>query len=368
MKDLAQKHILQLHPYLPGKPISEVQRELGLTEVIKLASNENPCGPSPRAIQAIQKAIFDLHRYPDGSGFYLKQALAAKLGVSPDQIILGNGTNEILELVVRTFLAPGQEAISGRPAFIIYSLLVQAADGENILVPLKEHTHDLRSMAKAITPKTKLIFIANPNNPTGTMVGAEEMSWFLQQVPKSAICVIDEAYIEYVDDDAAFPDSIAYLRAHPDQPVLIVRTFSKIYGLAGLRIGYGIGSSELISLMNRVRQPFNVNSLAQVAAEAALEDDEHLRRSKEVNRAGYQYLCREFDRLKVSYVPSVANFILVDVGQDAKPFSDRMLAEGVIVRTVKEYGLPNAVRITIGLEEENRKLIQAMEKVLTSCS
>ncbi|MEW6378247.1 MAG: histidinol-phosphate transaminase [bacterium] len=363
MKDLAQKHIHQLQPYLPGKPISEVQRELGLCEVIKLASNETPCGPSPRAVQAMQGALSEIHRYPDGSGFYLKKALAGKLGVSSDQIILGNGTNEILELVVRTFLAPGEEAVSGHPAFIIYSLLVQAANGKNVLVPMKEYTHDLRSMADAITPKTKLIFIANPNNPTGTMVTADELAWFLDQVPKTAIVVIDEAYYEYVED-AAFPDSLAWLRAHPDHPVLIARTFSKIYGLAGLRVGYGIGSPDLISLMNRVRQPFNVNSLALVAAEAALQDDEFLNRNREVNRRGYEYLCREFDRLQVPHVPSVANFILVDVGRDGKAFSDRMLGEGVIVRPVKEYGLPNSVRITIGLEEENRKLIQAMEKVL----
>jgi histidinol-phosphate aminotransferase len=363
MQNLAQEHILHLHPYQPGKPISEVQRELGLEEVIKLASNENPCGPPPKAIQAIKKALTEIHRYPDGSGFHLKKALGEKLRVASDQIILGSGTSEVLELLVRTFLAPGDEAISGRPAFIIYSMLVQAARGENVPVPLKEHTHDLQAMSGAITPKTKLIIIANPNNPTGTMVTGDGLTRFLQQVPKNVIVVLDEAYAEYVED-ARFPDSLACLRACPDQPILIARTFSKAYGLAGLRIGYGIGSPELISLMNRIRPPFNVNSLALAAAEAALEDEEYLSRSREVNRLGYQYLCREFDRLKLPYVPSVANFILVDVGQDAKTLSDRLLAEGVIVRTVKEYGLPTSVRITIGLEEENRKSIQAMEKIL----
>lgn len=363
MKNLAQEHILHLQPYLPGKPISEVQRELGLEEVIKLASNENPCGPSPKAVQAIQKALSEIHRYPDGSGFYLKKAIGEKLQVTSDQIILGNGASEILELLVRTFLAPGEEAVSGLPAFIIYSMLVKAAKGENVLVPLKEHAHDLQAMTAAITPKTKLVIIANPNNPTGTMVTEEDLTRFLQQAPKNVIVLLDEAYAEYVEDER-FPDSLAYLRAHPDQPILIARTFSKAYGLAGLRIGCGIGSPELISLMNRIRPPFNVNSLALAAAEAALQDEEFLSRSREVNRLGYQYLCKEFDRLKLPYVPSVANFILVDVGQDAKPFSDRLLAEGVIGRTVKEYGLPTSVRITIGLEEENRKLIKAMEKIL----
>jgi len=363
MKNLAQEHILHLQPYLPGKPICEVQRELGLEEVIKLASNENPCGPSPKAVLAMQRAMSEIHRYPDGSGFHLKKALGEKLQVASDRIILGNGTSEILELVVRTFLAPGDEAISARPAFIIYSMLVQAARGENVLVALKEHTHDLQAMSGAITPKTKLIIVTNPNNPTGTMVTEDDLTRFLQQVPKNVIVVLDEAYAEYVEDEH-FPDSLAYLRLHPDQPILIARTFSKAYGLAGLRIGYGIGSLELISLMNRIRPPFNVNSPALAAAEAALDDEEFLSRSREINRVGYQYLCSTFDRLKLPYIPSVANFILVDVGQDAKTFSNRLLAEGVIVRTVAEYGLPTWIRITIGLEEENRKLIQAMEKIL----
>lgn len=366
MKNLAQEHILHLQPYLPGKPICEVQRELGLAQVIKLASNENPIGPSPKAAQAIQKALSEIHRYPDGSGFHLKKALGEKLQITSEQIILGNGTNEILELAARTFIAPGDEVISARPAFIIYSMLVQATQGKNVLVPLKDHIHDLQAMAEAVSAKTKLIFIANPNNPTGTMVTDHDLTRFLQKIPKNVIVVLDEAYFEYVEDDR-FPDSLAYLRANPDQPILIARTFSKAYGLAGLRIGYGIGSPELISLMNRVRQPFNVNSLALAAAEAALQDEEHLSRSREVNRLGYQYLCAEFDRLKLPYVPSVANFILVDMGgRDAKPISNRLLAEGVIARTVAEYGLPAWLRFTIGLEEENRKLIQAMEKTLTS--
>jgi histidinol-phosphate aminotransferase len=363
MKHLVQEHISTLMPYIPGKPISEVQRELGLEEITKLASNENPCGPSPKAIQAIQKALNDLHLYPDGSGYHLKKALAEKLRVNPDQIILGNGTNEILEIVVRTFLSPGEATISGNPAFIIYSMLTPAAHGKNRPIPLKNYTHDLEAMAAAISSETKIIFIANPNNPTGTMVGHEEFIRFLQKVPRNVIVVADEAYYEYVED-GLFPDLLSYLKENPSQPILITRTFSKAYGLAGLRVGYGIGPSEMIGLMNRVRQPFNVNSLALVAAEAALGDGDHLHRSREVNRLGYQYLCGEFDRLKLTYIPSRANFILVDVGQDAKIFSDRLLREGVIIRPMGGYGLTSSARITIGLPEENQKLIEAMERIL----
>ena len=363
MKQLVQNNILHLKPYIPGKPITEVQRELALEEVTKLASNENPCGPSAKAIQVIQELLPEIHRYPDGSGFYLKKSLKKKLKINTDQIILGNGTNEIIEIAVRTFLSPGDETITGQPAFIIYYILTQAANGENVQIPLKNYTHDLEAMAAAITHKTKLIFIANPNNPTGTMVGNKEMIRFLRQVPKNIVVIIDEAYYEYVEDDR-FPDTLSYVKNNPSQPILIMRTFSKIYGLAGLRIGYGIGSADLISLMNRVRQPFNVNALALAAAEAALDDEEHLSRSRQINRSGYQYLCQEFKRMKLSYVPSCTNFILVDVGQDAKIFSDRLLREGVIVRPMSGYGLTTSVRITIGLEEENYKLIQAMEKIL----
>ena len=363
MKNLVQNNILHLTPYIPGKPITEVQRELALEEVTKLASNENSCGPSPKAIQAVQEALPEIHRYPDGSGFYLKKSLEQKLKINADQIILGNGTNEILEIAVRTFLSPGDETISGMPAFIIYYILTQAANGKNVQIPLKNYTHDLEAMAAAITPQTKLIFIANPNNPTGTIVGKGEMITFLQRVPKNIVVIIDEAYYEYVEDDN-FPDTLSYLKDNPSQPILILRTFSKIYGLAGLRIGYGIGPADLISLMNRVRQPFNVNALALTAAQVALEDKEHVDRSRQINASGYQYLCREFKRMKLSYIPSYANFILVDVGRDVKIFSDQLLREGVIVRPMSGYGLTTSVRITIGLKEENQKLIQAMEKVL----
>ena len=363
MKNLVQNNILHLTPYIPGKPITEVQRELALEEVTKLASNENSCGPSPKAIQAVQEALPEIHRYPDGSGFYLKKSLEQKLKINADQIILGNGTNEILEIAVRTFLSPGDETISGMPAFIIYYILTQAANGKNVQIPLKNYTHDLEAMAAAITPQTKLIFIANPNNPTGTIVSNGEMITFLQRVPKTTVVVIDEAYCEYVEDDN-FPDTLSYLKDNPSQPILILRTFSKIYGLAGLRIGYGIGPADLISLMNRVWQPFNVNALALAAAQAALEDEEHLSRSRRINASGYQYLCREFTRMKLSYIPSYANFILVDVDRDAKIFSNQLLREGVIVRPMSGYGLTTSVRITIGLKEENQKLIQAMERVL----
>lgn len=363
MKNLVEENIVHLKPYVPGKPISEVQRELGLKEVVKLASNENPCGPSPKALQAIKLALNDLHRYPDGSGFYLKRALSQKLKVAPDQIILGNGTNELLELVVRTFLSPGEEVISADPSFVVYQLVTQAAYGQNVLIPLDHYTHDLEAMAAAITAKTKIIFIANPNNPTGTMVLQKEVMTFLQKVPSNIVIVMDEAYYEYVEDKQ-FPDLLSYLKDNLTQPILILRTFSKIYGLAGVRIGYGLAAPEFIDLLNQVRQPFNVNSLALAAAEAALEDEEHLQKSKEINRLGYQYLCGEFERMKLSYVPSVANFILVQIGQKVKEFTERLLTQGVIVRPTGGAGLSTWVRITIGMKEENEKLIQAMGNIL----
>ena len=363
MKIPVQQNILNLTPYTPGKPISEVQRELNLEEVTKLASNENPCGPSPKAIQAIHKALSEIHRYPDGSGFYLKNSLGKKLAIAQDQIILGNGTNEILEIAVRTFLSPGEETISGQPAFIIYQLLTQSANGINIPIPLQEHTHNLSAMAEAITSKTKIIFIANPNNPTGTMIKQGEMMEFLQKVPSNILVVMDEAYYEYAIDEQ-YPDVLSFIKNNPSKPILLLRTFSKAYGLAGLRIGYGLGSPDLISLMNRVRQPFNVNSLALAAAQAALEDAGHLEKSRKLNQSGYQFLCQEFKRMKLSYVPSCTNFILVDVGQKAKEFNEKLLRLGIVVRPMGGYGLTTYVRITIGLEEENKKLVQAINTAI----
>ncbi|MBI4844618.1 MAG: histidinol-phosphate transaminase, partial [Nitrospirae bacterium] len=263
------EYIKTIKPYVPGKPVEELERELGITGSIKLASNENPLGPSPHVIAALNKGIAGLNRYPDGSAYYLKKSLSEKLGVSPDEMLLGNGSNEVIELAVRTFLAPGDEAISARPSFVVYSTIVQSAGGKNIIVPLKEWRHDLDAMASQITGKTKIIFIANPNNPTGTINTDAEMDVFMKRVPENVLIVVDEAYNEYVTSHE-YADSMKYFRQGKN--ILILRTFSKIYGLAGLRIGYGIADASIITEMNKVRQPFNINSLAQAAALAALED------------------------------------------------------------------------------------------------
>lgn len=358
---LVPEHIRTLVPYVPGKPIEELERELGIKDSIKLASNENPVGPSPKALEAISRMLQDIHRYPEGSGFYLKQKLAQKHRVSPDQIILGNGSNEAIEILMRTFLQPGDEAVISKHAFVVYPLVLQAIGGKGIFVPMKNYTHDVLAMAAAITPKTKMVFIANPNNPTGTMVGQELFDKFMNSIPEGVIVAIDEAYDEYVEAPD-YPDSLKYLRE--GRQVVIFKTFSKIYGLAGLRIGYGIAPEEFVEVMNRVREPFNVNSVAQAAALAALDDREHVERCREINRLGKQYLYKKFEEMGLSYVPSEANFILLDVGQDAGPIYEKLLRLGVIVRPVKGYGFPNHLRVTIGTEKENERFIEALKKVL----
>jgi histidinol-phosphate aminotransferase len=358
---LVPEHIRTLIPYVPGKPIEELERELGIKDSIKLASNENPIGPSPKALEAISRMLHDIHRYPEGSGFYLKQKLAQKHRVSPDQIILGNGSNEAIEILMRTFLQPGDEAVISKHAFVVYPLVLQAIGGKGIFVPMKNYTHDVLAMAAAITPKTKMVFIANPNNPTGTMVGQELFDKFMNSIPERVIVAIDEAYDEYVEAPD-YPDSLKYLRE--GRQVVIFKTFSKIYGLAGLRIGYGIAPEEFVEVMNRVREPFNVNSVAQAAALAAIDDREHVEKCREINRLGKQYLYKKFEEMGLSYVPSEANFILLDVGQDAGPIYEKLLRYGVIVRPVKGYGFPNHLRVTIGTEQENERFIEALKKVL----
>lgn len=356
----APEWIRTLAPYPPGKPIEELEREYGIRDSIKLASNENPLGPSPKALEAISRALPDLHRYPDGSGYYLKRALARKLGVSPEAIVLGNGSNEIIELVVRTFLRPGEEAVMADQAFIIYRLVVQAQGGRNRIVPLRRYTHDLEAIFDAIGPQTRLVFLANPNNPTGTIFRRREWEDFIAHVPAHVIVVMDEAYYEFVEDPD-YPDSLTSHR--PGRPLVTLRTFSKIYGLAGLRIGYGIAPPELVDLIDRVRAPFNVSSLAQVAALAALEDDEHVERTRQCNREGMAYLRAEFERLGLDFVPSSANFLLVRVGNGARVY-EAMLREGVIVRPMGVYGFPEHVRISIGTPQENERCVAALERVL----
>jgi len=349
--------IASLSPYVPGKPIEELQRELGLTRVIKLASNENPLGSSPKALTALYEGKSALHRYPDGGAFRLREALANHWKVTLDHVILGNGSDEILGLLARTFLAPGDEAVMADQTFVIYKMEVTAAHGKPVVVPLKQWRHDLPAMAAAVTDRTRLLFLCNPNNPTGTMVTAEEVELLLSRVPAHVVLVFDEAYFEYVRSQQ-FPDSMAYVRQ--GRNVIVLRTFSKIYGLAGLRIGYGVATAEIISFLNRVRPPFNANSLAQRAALAALGDEEHVARSRTVNEAGARQIVNGLSSLGLTPIPSEANFVYVDVGRDGRAVFEALLREGIIIRHIQGP----MVRVTIGLEEENREFLAALKRVI----
>ena len=360
-ESLANEHILGIAPYEPGKPIEELERELGIHDAIKLASNENPLPPSDRVQKAIRAALAVLNRYPDGSGFYLRQALAKKHGFTPDQIVLGNGSNELIELLVRAFLRPGDEAVVPHPSFVVYPMIVQAAGGVRVMVMLKDHRLDLEAMARAITPMTKLVFIANPNNPTATIVTADEVEHFMARVPDRTIVVFDEAYIEFAMGPD-FPDTLAHVKQ--GRRIVVLRTFSKASSLAGLRVGYGVADADAIALMNRIRQPFNVNALAQAAALAALDDDGHILECVRMIEAGRHFLYDEFKTLGLSYVPSRANFILVDVGRSAADIYQKLLHQGVIVRPMTAFGMETALRITVGTPEENRKLVKALGDVL----
>ena len=360
-ESIANDHILGIAPYEPGKPIEELEREFGLTDVIKLASNENPLPPSERVLKAIADALPHLNRYPDGSAHYLRIALARRHGLNPDQLIMGNGSNELIELIVRAFLRPGEEAVIPHPSFVVYPMIVQAAGGIRVVVTLKDHRLDLEAMARAITPMTKLVFVANPNNPTATVVTAEEVTTFMARVPDKVIVVFDEAYFEFAQGPD-FPDSLGFMKH--GRKVVVLRTFSKAASLAGLRVGYAIADPDCVSLLNRIRQPFNINSLAQVAALAALEDDSHILECLRMNEAGRHFLCEEFIAMGVKYVPSRANFILVDVARSGTDIFQRLLKEGVIVRPMASFGMETALRITIGTPEENRRLVKALKKVL----
>ncbi|MBI5328435.1 MAG: histidinol-phosphate transaminase [Deltaproteobacteria bacterium] len=361
VKKLVSDEIEALVPYPPGKPMEELERELGIKNSIKLASNENPLGPSPKAVDAVSKALKNLHRYPDGGCFYLKEKLAQHLKVRPENLIIGNGSNEIIELIIRTFLRPGDEAVMGNPSFAVYPLVVPAAGGKSILVPLKNLTHDLDAMFNAITEKTKLVFIANPNNPTGTMNTKAQVDKFISRLRDDGIIIVlDEAYYEFVTDKD-FPDSLDYLNSGKN--LVILRTFSKIYGLAGLRIGYGIAPEKLNFYMNKVRQPFNVNSLAQIAAMAALDDNEHLKKSHKNNKDGLEYLFNEVKAMGFEYIPTQANFFLIKVGK-GKEIYDALLRQGVIVRPMGSYGLGEYIRVTVGLPEENKRFVKALKKTV----
>jgi histidinol-phosphate aminotransferase len=364
--DLAVPGVRELKPYQPGKPIEELQREFRLQEVIKLASNENPLGPSPRALAAIESGLSELARYPDGNGFILKQALCAKLGVNLNQVTLGNGSNDILELMTRTFVQPGQEVIFSQHAFAVYPIATQAVGGKAVIVPAKDWGNDLDGMIKAITENTRVMFIANPNNPTGTWIRRDALARFLDQVPEHVIVVLDEAYFEYAIHPAmeveGYPDGMDLL--HSYQNLVVSRTFSKAYGLAGLRVGYSVSQPIIADLLNRVRQPFNVNSLALLAATAALQDEEHIENSARLNAIGMQQCIDAFRQMGLTFIPSGGNFISVDMRKPAQPVYLELLKRGVIVRPVANYEMPNHLRITIGTERENSKFLSALREVL----
>ncbi len=359
-------YVRAIAPYQGGKPIAEVAREFGLDEakIVKLASNENPMGMPESAKKAMLDAVADIARYPDSNGFDLKAAISAKYGVPQEWITLGNGSNDILELAAHAFVQPGQAAMYAQYSFAVYPLATQAVGGRAIVVPAKNYGHDLVAMAQAITPETKLIFIANPNNPTGTFVSAAEIEVFLSKVPSGVVVVLDEAYNEFLANDQQY-ESTAWLRQYPN--LLVSRTFSKAYGLAGLRVGFGIAQPAITDLLNRIRQPFNVNSLAQAAAAAALNDADFLKKSAQVNADGYRQLTRAFDGMGLEYVPSSGNFVLVKVGNEdgaGARINLALLKQGVIVRPVGNYGLPQWLRISIGLPEENAAFIDALKKAL----
>jgi histidinol-phosphate aminotransferase len=360
LTQLVPDWIRSLSAYPPGMPIEELEREYSIYDSIKLASNENPLGPSPKAVAAVTKALPQMHRYPDGGCHYLRRTLAQRLGVAPEALIFGNGSNEIIELVVRTFLCRGEHAVMADQAFVIYRMVVQAAGGRSTIVPLRNFTHDLEAIAEAITPSTRLVFLANPNNPTGTIFFREQWRDFLAAVPSNVVIVLDEAYAEFVEDPE-YPDSLADLGS--DRLLIVLRTFSKIYGLAALRIGYGVARPDLIELINRVRQPFNVGTLAQVGALAALDDLDHVAATRRTNREGLAFLRAACERIGVAFVPSWANFLLIDVGNGARVY-ERLLREGVIVRPMAFYGLPDHIRVTIGLPAENERFVTALEKIL----
>ncbi|GIK86672.1 MAG: histidinol-phosphate aminotransferase 2 [Betaproteobacteria bacterium] len=361
---LAPDHVRRIAPYVPGKPVEELARELGLDPagIVKLASNENPRGPGPRVRAAIAAAVDEIARYPDGNGFALKAALAARLGVGPAQIVLGNGSNDVLELVSLAFLEPGDAAVYAQHAFAVYPLATQARGAAGIEVPARDFGHDLAAMRAAVTPRTRVVFVANPNNPTGTWHPPAEVETFVASMPADVVVVLDEAYNEYLEPADRAP-SIDWVARYPN--LVVTRTFSKAFGLAALRVGYGVMAAAVADILNRVRQPFNVNTLAQVAAVAALDDEDYVDESRALNRAGLAQLAAGFDALGLAHLPTQANFVLVDVG-DAARVNRALLRQGVIVRPVGNYGLPTWLRVTVGLAQENARLLAALKGALAS--
>lgn len=361
MKLSVGDNIKSLIPYPPGKPLKELEREYGISDSIKMASNENSLGPSPKAVEAIGHALVNLHRYPDGSCYYLTQALADKLSVKDTELVFGNGSNEIIDLLVRAFISPGDEVITSHPSFLVYQTMVQAQNGINKVVELNNMHHDLDAILDEVTERTKLIFLDNPNNPTGTVFTKENFEEFLEKVPESVIVVLDEAYVDFVAPEFKL-DVRSYL--YNSTPVVGLRTFSKAYGIAGLRVGYGIMRPEIADFLHRVRQPFNVNELAQVGALACLEDEDHYQKTLLMTSEGIAFLRGEIEKLGCVTFFTQTNFFLVDIGMDAKVMHEHMLNKGVIIRPMTAYGYPTYIRITVGTEAENRRLLKTLADIV----
>ncbi len=368
MKTQVPDNIKSIVPYPPGKPMDELEREYGVTNAIKLASNENAWGSSPKAIQAIRDTLADLHRYPDGSNFYLVQAIADKLGFSPDEVIIGNGSDEIIEFLVKAFVQNGDEVITSHPSFLMYQKVVQVRGGVNTVLPLKKMSHDLEAILANITDRTRLIFLDNPNNPTATAIKPVDLYEFLSKVPEYVVVVLDEAYVDFMDYDKQVDVYSLIKNSKGRCGVVALRTFSKAYGLAGIRVGFGLMSAEVAGYLHRVRSPFNVNKLAQVAAVAALEDTEFYEKTLKGTKEGMAWLHEEIKKLGCTCYPSQTNFFLVDVGGDATELYEAMLYKGVIIRSMKAYGYSKVIRITVGTMEENQRLLAALSECLTELS
>ncbi|MEM7407130.1 MAG: histidinol-phosphate transaminase [Pseudomonadota bacterium] len=361
LRNRARPGIQSLAPYEPGKPIEELERELGLTDVIKLASNENPLGAGSLALAAATARLGEMERYPDGSGYQLKQALSRHHGLPESMITLGNGSNEVLDIVARVFAGPGDEIVFSAHCFVVYPIVTRIIGATPVQVPARAYGHDIEAMSAAITPATRLVFIANPNNPTGTWTEPAALKGLLDRAPRDCVIVVDEAYFEYAEGDS-YPDATKWLGEYPN--LVVTRTFSKAHGLASMRIGYALSHPAVADLMNRVRQPFNVNDPSMFAALAALEDRAHIERSVSMNRDGMQMLADGFDRLGLDYIPSIANFLTFDTGGNGAETYEALLRRGVIVRPIGGYGLPAHLRVTIGTEAENRRFLDALDVVL----